>query len=127
MVWWGERNGRVVISEASLAILLFRRKKPPSSISDGGQEEKMILWSTSKINQILLFSFLSVHNKLIKSYNLLWINLKRSGWEDSNFRPLRPERSALANCATPRKHLLICLFIDLLIYRFTELLIQLFN
>ena len=25
-----------------------------------------------------------------------------SGWEDSNFRPPRPERGALANCATPR-------------------------
>ena len=25
-----------------------------------------------------------------------------SGWEDSNFRPPRPERGALTNCATPR-------------------------
>jgi hypothetical protein len=31
MVWWRERNGRMVINEASLAILLFRRKTPPSS------------------------------------------------------------------------------------------------
>ncbi len=29
------------------------------------------------------------------------INTK-SGWPDSNRRPLRPKRSALANCATPR-------------------------
>ena len=25
-----------------------------------------------------------------------------SGWDDSNIRPPRPERGALANCATPR-------------------------
>ena len=29
-----------------------------------------------------------------------------SGWEDSNFRPPRPERGALANCATPRSSVL---------------------
>ena len=29
-----------------------------------------------------------------------------SGWEDSNFRPPRPERGALANCATPRSGVL---------------------
>ena len=28
---------------------------------------------------------------------------KRSGWADLNRRPLRPKRSALANCATPRQ------------------------
>ena len=31
------------------------------------------------------------------------INKKRSGWADLNRRPLRPKRSALANCATPRR------------------------
>ena len=31
------------------------------------------------------------------SYNVIW-----SGWPDLNRRPLRPERSALATCATPR-------------------------
>ena len=29
-----------------------------------------------------------------------------SGWEDSNFRPPRPERGALTNCATPRDSVL---------------------
>ena len=31
----------------------------------------------------------------------------RSGWRDSNPRPLRPERSALPNCATSRLHWLL--------------------
>ncbi len=31
-------------------------------------------------------------------------SLTWSGWRDLNPRPLRPERSALANCATPRNH-----------------------
>jgi hypothetical protein len=30
------------------------------------------------------------------------ISTKQSGWRDSNPRPLRPERSALPSCATPR-------------------------
>src|ERR1700740_3539959 len=30
------------------------------------------------------------------------ISVKESGWRDLNPRPLRPERSALPSCATPR-------------------------
>src|SRR6185503_17490118 len=30
------------------------------------------------------------------------ISTSESGWRDSNPRPLRPERSALPSCATPR-------------------------
>jgi len=37
---------------------------------------------------------------------LMWVVclLSWSGWPDLNRRPLRPERSALPNCATPRPH-----------------------
>src|SRR5581483_194156 len=32
----------------------------------------------------------------------LWPGVSLSGWRDLNPRPLRPERSALPSCATPR-------------------------
>ena len=42
--------------------------------------------------------------------NLQQLLLKWSGRRDSNPRPLRPERSALANCATSRKTITMCNF-----------------
>ena len=44
---------------------------------------------------------------------ILWHHLKLSGWEDSNFRPLAPHASALANCATPRNFCKDTTFFDM--------------
>ena len=45
----------------------------------------------------------SMHTK--KGMSFRCIPFSKSGWEDSNFRPPRPERGALTNCATPRTFL----------------------
>ena len=47
----------------------------------------------------------SVYESFWKAPSFLW-RKQWSGWEDSNFRPPRPERGALANCATPRSSVL---------------------
>ena len=38
----------------------------------------------------------------IENQNYTYLLYKWSGWRDLNPRPQRPERCALANCATPR-------------------------
>ena len=38
---------------------------------------------------------------ILRAFDFLWYHLL-SGWQDSNLRPLRPERSTLPGCATSR-------------------------
>src|SRR3954449_2746643 len=46
--------------------------------------------------------------------------LRLSGWRDLNPRPLRPERSALPSCATPRSSLLVAATSFTLAHRWLE-------
>ena len=66
------------------------------------QSECKVKRNISKL-QILrgVFAFFCVFNKKIARQHNACKQLL-SGWEDSNFRPPRPERGALTNCATPR-------------------------
>ena len=53
-----------------------------------------------RIHSVRAFSVLSVFQ--LKKSACVQTDLTKSGWQDSNLRPLRPERSALPGCATSR-------------------------
>ena len=71
---------------------------------------KLWLFSVTKLRLLLLvvqyrvcfYLEWRINNLMILVIYPIWGGGKWSRWEDLNLRPLRPERSTLPDCATPR-------------------------
>ena len=57
-----------------------------------------------------------LQNNTVGNYSDTYIN--KSAWQDSNLRPLRPERSALPNWATRRLQFVLQLLNNITMYKF---------
>src|ERR1700704_3180513 len=77
---WRGLSRRLDIRIGSGSSKLGLKEKTLRGLSAGRRNDKSIKWPAARAS-------------------LVW-----SGREDSNLRPLRPERSALPGCATPRQN-----------------------